>query len=103
MTLEVLLSCMNEKSDNIIEKSNIESDIVIVNQTNQDIISKYKKNNINVTYIKSTSKGLSNSRNIAIENSTADICLLCDDDIYMIDGYSQKIIDAFEKNNKADI
>lgn len=48
-------------------------------------------------------RGLSKSRNRAIENCQADIALIADDDVEFIPGFSQKIYDAFAEFPNADI
>lgn len=103
MRLEILISCMNETDDKIIEKSNIKSDVVIVNQCDKSSINEYKYNDFNVKYINTPTRGLSISRNLAIFNSTADICLISDDDLLFLEDYEKIIIDTFEKYPNADI
>ncbi|MDX1586416.1 MAG: glycosyltransferase [Balneolaceae bacterium] len=48
-------------------------------------------------------KGISKSRNRAIERATAELCLISDDDIIFKENADQKIIQAFEDNPLADI
>lgn len=99
MKLEILLSCMNEKDLSIISKSNIKCDSIVVNQcdSNNVIVEK------NIKWINSTERGLSRSRNLAIKNSNADICLISDDDEVFVDDVEKKIVKAYEDNPEADI
>ena len=87
--LQVLLSTMNLKNDkevnNLIEKMNIQSDYLIINQTNLHTSIKNKK------VITVNEFGLSKSRNLAIKNSTEKYIILSDDDVKYIDNY-EKII-----------
>lgn len=46
---------------------------------------------------------MSRSRNIALENSESDICLIADDDLIYIDNYEEIIKREFEKLPDADI
>ena len=48
-------------------------------------------------------KGLSRSRNIAIDHAVSDICLICDDDVRLIDGFDDVILRSYEENSEADI
>lgn len=94
---------MHQNDMSLIEASNIKSDTVIINQCDEqktvcDIIGNSK-----IKMICTTERGLSKSRNMAIKNSNADICLLCDDDEVFEDGYEQKILKAYKAIQDADI
>lgn len=103
-SLEVLLSCMYEKDYSIIAESNIKTNAVIINQCDRK-----SKNKINLTdgkyvnWINSTERGLSKSRNMAIRNSQADICLLADNDEVFDDDCEKKILKAYKDLPDADI
>lgn len=98
-TFNILLSCMNEKNHDILLRSNIKCSCVVVNQCN--------KENVIITnhtlWIDSTDKGLSKSRNLAIKNSKADICLIADNDENFIDNVDRVIIEAYNEIPEADI
>ena len=102
MTLTVLISCMHQKDATIIEKSNIQTDVVVINQCDENSVSTFSFKNLKgrvctAKIIKTTERGLSNSRNMAVKYSEgADICLLCDDDEYLVDNYEDIILDAYE-------
>lgn len=104
MKIQVLISCMHQKDHSIITKTNIQTDVLIVNQCDSNNIEEFsflnKKGNIcKALFISTTERGLSNSRNLAIENSSGDICLICDDDEILEDDYEDKIIEAFNSYN----
>lgn len=103
MRLEVLVSCMNQKDCSLVEDSAITTDVLLINQCNRDDMQMQLKGNQTIRMISTTQRGLSKSRNMAIENATGDICLLCDDDERFIEGYSDKIMEAFEKYSEADV
>lgn len=108
MKLELLISCMHQKDASIIARSNVNSDVVVINQCDVDKNEDFNFSNKNgVSYkarmISTTERGLSRSRNMAIRISTGDICLLCDDDEYFEDDYAQSVIKAFEDNPQADV
>lgn len=101
MKVEVLISCMHQKDASIIKRTNIQSDVVVVNQCNENKIDSFiftnkKGESCVAKIIYTTERGLSKSRNMAIRNASGDICLLCDDDEVMEDDYVEKIIQAFE-------
>ena len=95
MNIEVLLSTMYQKNFDIVEKCNIRSNAIIINQCEEEKIEtkKYSFGTVKMIYTKS--RGLSNSRNLALNNATADICILCDDDIVYHDNYVSTIEKAF--------
>lgn len=107
-TLNVLISCMHQKDNSIIERSNIQSDVVVVNQCDKDnreelIIQDKEKHSHRALLISTKERGLSKSRNMAISNSNADICLICDDDEILNNNYPECILKAFEDNPSADV
>ncbi len=75
--------------------------IIVVNQTTPKHI--IKSNLDNVTIINSFEKGLSKSRNLAIEQATKPLCLLLDDDIALIKGFEKHIITAHNLNPEATV
>ena len=104
MKVEVLISCMFQKNEDIIKNSNISTDSLVINQTN---CNDYKEYNLNNSFksrmISTTERGLSKSRNMALRNAVGDICLICDDDEILDLDYENKIISAFNKNKDADL
>lgn len=103
MKLEVLLSCMNQKDFSITEKMNLTTDILIVNQCDEN---KYEERVINgkkQRMIYTTQRGLSQSRNELLNNMTGDIGILCDDDVIYYDNYNEAILKAFNELKEADI
>lgn len=101
--IEVLVATMNRNDTNFIKNINLKTNAVIINQNKkqcQEIITEGK--NI-IKFISSAQRGLSNSRNLAIQNSEADICLIADDDITYNEDYEKVVLDAYKKNPKADI
>ena len=96
----VLLSCMHQKDFSIIEDSQLNNvPTVIVNQCNcNNIVSEGM-----YTMISTTTRGLSVSRNLAIQNSKAEICLLADDDETFVPCLEEKIMAAYRNIKDADI
>ncbi len=106
LTLEVLLSCMKQKDCQIIERSNLKTDAIVINQSDCNKIEKinFPENSSFVTlFISTTERGLSKSRNMALRNATADICLICDDDEILDNDYREKIEQAYKENPSADV
>ena len=103
MLLQVLVSTMETGNFELKEKMNIQSNAIIINQGSNNSIEKLEAKGKLVTWINSTERGLSVSRNMALENASADICLLADDDEVFIDNYEQIILGQFKKNPDYDI
>ena len=83
MTFNILISCMHEKDTSIIERSNVQSDVVVVNQCDLDSVEEFdfvnkKGKTCHAKFINTTERGLSRSRNMAICNAWGDVCLICD-------------------------
>ena len=100
MVLEILISTMNRTSLDFLEtmfpfETIEELNILVINQTIQG--SELKSKFANLRVINSYEKGLSKSRNLAIDNAIGDICLIADDDIVYVKGFQEVIKTAFEK------
>ena len=98
MKLEVLLSVMNlDKQD--LKKMNITTDCIVINQCGYNSYEEYE----NFKIYSYNEKGISKSRNKALENANGDILLLCDDDVTYNNEYETIIKNEFKKNKDADI
>lgn len=103
MTLQVLLSAMHLADESYINSLNITGDCVVVNQCDRSTKRDTDLGGRKVTYIETTERGLSRSRNMAIAASTADVCILCDNDVEYVKGYESLILNAFESHPEADL
>jgi glycosyltransferase involved in cell wall biosynthesis len=104
ITFEILISTMyKENLDflNAIFINNTINDfnIIIVNQTTEDKILKSMQTNIKV--INSFERGSPVSRNLAIKNATAEVCLMSDDDIVYQPNLKETIIEAHQNHPDA--
>lgn len=95
MIINTLISCMHETDHSIVKRSNVQSDVVVVNQCDRNSIEEFDFTNntgekCHCKYINTTERGLSCSRNMAIQNGWGDICLICDDDEHLSDDYPEK-------------
>lgn len=102
--IEILISTMNRDSlDFLIPMfpyshfSNFS--ILIVNQTPKEKILTSDFSNIRV--INSFEKGLAKSRNLAFENAIRKILVVADDDVIYQEGFTAKIVDAYNRFPKA--
>lgn len=103
MNLQVIVSTMNQSDYSLLEKMNIQSDAVIINQCDKNDVAEFDFKGYKIKWISMTERGVGLSRNTGILHSTADIVLFADDDITYCDGYVQGVLGAFEKNEAADV
>lgn len=81
---EFLISTMNRSDFGFLERMfphhNLSDlHILVINQTTKDRVLQSDK--VNIRVINAFEKGLSKSRNLAINNASGDICFIADDDI----------------------
>lgn len=109
MKVEVLLSCMHQQDASIIERAHIQTDVVVVNQCNIDSVEESTFVNKNggecrLRFICTTERGLSRSRNMAINNAqSGSICLICDDDEVLSEDYEELILQGYRENPTAEV
>jgi glycosyltransferase involved in cell wall biosynthesis len=101
--IEVLISAMNLTNISIIDSTNVQSDAVLINQCDSDDYKEVSHKSSTVKYFSTTEKGLSKSRNKALELAIQDICLICDDDEYLYENYKDIITKAYDDLPDADI
>lgn len=97
---------MHQTDTSIIERSNVQSDVVVVNQCDRDCVEEFDFVNKNgrtchAKFINTTERGLSRSRNMAIRNAWGDICQICDDDEVVADDAEKIILKTYEENSQA--
>lgn len=98
MTFQILIATMHEKffKNNI----TVPADYLIINQYKEEEPSKNTSVK-NLYHFKE--KGLSRSRNHALELTDADIALISDDDIHYLPSIEETITTAFKTHPEADI
>ena len=102
LKLQVLVSTMGRRDLSLADKMNITTDALIINQINENIPAMYNEKR-RITMLSYNERGLSKSRNKAIANSDADICLIADDDVVYNKDFMAQIIKAYEENPQYDI
>lgn len=103
MKLEILMSCMHQTDDTLVRKSRLTGDVVVINQCDREHYEEYKTPAGTARIFSTKQRGLTRSRNMAIERSNADVCLLCDDDEVFVPDYEEKILRAYEQLPQADV
>ncbi len=101
MDIEVLVSTMNlQNQEKLINKMNIKKNLII-NQVKEKKLENIE-NGENRLY-SYEEKGLSKSRNKAIEHSNSEICVIADDDLRYEDNYEKIIEEGYNKYPDADV
>lgn len=103
MRLQVLVSTMDQSDFSLLDRMNIQSDAIVVNQCDHSGVEVFEYKGNNIKWISMPERGVGLSRNTCLMNSTADIVLFADDDITYVDGYADSVVRVFEKNNEADV
>lgn len=101
-TLQVLVAAMHQTDHSLLEKMNIQSDAIVVNQSDRNHIEELDYSGRRIQWLSLNERGVGLSRNTALMRATADIVLFADDDLTYRDGYVQMVLDAFEIRPDAD-
>lgn len=107
MELEMLYATYGDRVDQLLLNLPESSDklkIIIVHQV--DDVSHNAQHlfshRSDVKYFMMLDKGVSKSRNFALQQATGDIILFCDDDVTYSDGFIDSIIDEYVKDSEVD-
>ncbi|MFB9079571.1 glycosyltransferase family 2 protein [Flavobacterium procerum] len=103
--LEILIATKDRSSLDFLEAmfpfehfSNF--NLTIINQSQKSVLtSDFEK----VKVLNSAEKGLSKSRNLAINNASQKICLIADDDVIFESDFKETILEAFTMHNNVSI
>lgn len=102
MRIEVLISTMHQRSIDIYKKFNLETDCLIINQTDSNHYEEVMDGDKKIRMISTPTRGSGTSRNLGLLNSNADIIVIADDDEVLEDGYKENILEEFSKNPSVD-
>jgi len=103
--IEILIATMNQTNFDFLEAMFLFSDckdfsFLIINQTSND--KQLVSNSDNVKVVNSLNKGLSKSRNLAIELATKSLLIFTDDDVVFQPGFESHILNAFNADDGHD-
>ncbi|TCI29645.1 glycosyltransferase family 2 protein [Exiguobacterium sp. SL-10] len=103
MKVEVLVATMKQSSFDLARKMNIQTDAIIINQTDSISYEYILFNDKKIRFFSFDERGVGLSRNSALMRSEGDICLMADDDMVYDHNYEKAVIEAFNANPKADV
>lgn len=98
MKLQVLVSTMHQTDHSLLQKMNIRTDAIVINQCDRNEIEEFDYNGHQIQWLSLKERGVGLSRNSALARGTADILLFADDDVVYNDDFHKTVIDFFEKH-----
>ncbi len=102
--IQVLISTMHLNSPiELLDKMKVQTDAIIIDQCDYQGKEQIDYHGKLVEVFHTTERGLSRSRNMAIQKSTAEILIFADDDFYYTDGYASLVEHAYDSLRVADI
>ncbi len=100
ISIQILVSTMNQKDYSLLKKMNIQSDAIVVNQCDENKIEEFDYNGHKIKWISLAERGVGLSRNTALMRSTADVVLFADDDVVYINNYEDIVRKEYEIHSK---
>lgn len=101
--IQILLSTMHQRDKKSLLDLNLQTDAVVINQCDEEGQERFVWKEREILWINSKERGLSRSRNLALQNANAPFVVLADDDLQYVEDYERIILEAFMENIEADI
>lgn len=102
MKVQVLVAAMYQEDNSLLQKMNINSDVIVGNQCDRNSIEEFDYNGYKAIYLNFTERGVGLNRNNTLIRATGDICLFADEDMIYVDNYVKIIKTAFDEHPTAD-
>ncbi|MDD2970563.1 MAG: glycosyltransferase [Lachnospiraceae bacterium] len=103
MNLQLLVSVMDADAHELVEKMNIATDAIIVNQCDTYGYEEFCHRGRQIRFFSMKERGVGLSRNHALLRADQEISLFSDEDIVYQDGYEEKVCTAFQEHPEADM
>lgn len=103
MKVQVLVAAMNQMDYSLLDKMNIQTDVIVGNQCDRNEINHIDYKGHEAVYLNFKETGVGLNRNNALMRADADICLFADDDMIYVDGYKDIVIQEFKRHSDADV
>lgn len=103
MKLQLLISAVNQKPQELIKKMNVRSSAILINQGDKNSYEEFVVENGLVRAYSFAEKGVGLSRNNALFRADCDISLFADEDIIYCDSYEDLVLQEFEAHPEADM
>ena len=102
MSVQLLISCVDKNIPELVQKLQLESPAVIVNQCSEEKEEHLQVSGFPVDIYYKKERGVGRSRNLALSKADKDICLFGDEDIVYVRGYEALIEAEFAAHPEAD-
>ncbi len=102
MKIEVIVSVMHQRSIDFYKKLNLETDCLIINQTDHHGYEEVYDDGKRIRMISTDTRGSGSSRNLGLINSQADIIIMADDDEVFEKGYKHMVEEEFKTHPGVD-
>lgn len=103
MNIDTLVVAMHQHDRLLVQKMNVQTDTIVGNQSDTVSDETFTYQGHTITYLNRSDRGVGRNRNRVLESSSAEICVLADDDLRFVDGYPDLVQEAFEACPQADI
>lgn len=103
MTYQMIVSTMHQTDHSLVEKMNIHSDAIIVNQADSVGYDETQCGEYSIKWYTFNERGLGLSRTTGLLRSDADIVQFADDDMVFSDTYREDVIAEYERHPEADV
>ena len=103
MTVDTLIVTVDRQDYTFAEQMNIQTNVLIGNQCSKDAVERFCINGNDAVCYCTTDRGVGINRNLLLDRSKADICVMADDDLHFVDGYPEIAIRAFRECPDADV
>lgn len=101
--VEILCATMNQKDFSLVDKMNIQCDVLFSNQTDTVGYATREYVDFSARMISTQTRGVGKNRNISLIHAEGDILLFADDDMKYVNGYTKLIESEFERFPDADV
>lgn len=103
MKVQVLAAAMHQQDHSLLEKMNIQSDVIVGNQCDRNQVETFAFRGHEAKYLNFAERGVGLNRNNALMRADADVVLFADDDMRYHDGYVGTVERAFDRLPQADV
>lgn len=103
MEYQLIVSTMNQHDDSLIDKMNINSDAIIINQADKFQYHETIRNKSIIKWYEFGERGIGLSRNSGMMRAEADIIQFADDDMIFTETYKQDVINEYLAHPDADV
>lgn len=103
MRIQVLVAAMHQEDHFLLQKMNIQSDVIVGNQCDRNSVETFEYNGYKATYLNFAERGVGLNRNNVLMRANGDICLFADDDMEYVDNYSDIVKGVFKQIPDADV